>query len=51
MLEDFTKSVLGPNNRYRTGSIEREHLFKYLPTSQAELPPRRMQASPDNSLS
>ena len=41
MLEDFTRNV-GASSKFISGSLGREHLFKYLPASQTELPIRRM---------
>lgn len=44
MLEDFTRNV-GASSKFISGSLGREHLFKYLPASQTELPIRRMSVS------
>ena len=44
VLDDFTRNV-GASSKFISGSLGREHLFKYLPSSQAELPPRRMSVS------
>ncbi|XP_046645091.1 acyl-coenzyme A thioesterase 9, mitochondrial-like [Daphnia pulicaria] len=50
LLDDFTRSVLGTNSKYCAGSISREHLVKYLPATQEELPVRRMSDSYDTAI-
>lgn len=45
VLDDFTRNVLGPNFKHGTGGVQREHLAKYLPKSQDELPSRKMSVS------
>nr|CAH0100913.1 unnamed protein product [Daphnia galeata] len=50
LLDDFTRSVLGTNNKYNAGNVSREHLVKYLPASQDELPVRRMSDSYDTAI-
>lgn len=48
MLEDFIKSVMGDKNA--RGVQGRSHLFQYLPSSQADLPPRKMSVININEL-
>ncbi|XP_032787008.1 acyl-coenzyme A thioesterase 9, mitochondrial isoform X1 [Daphnia magna] len=50
LLEDFTRSVLGPENRHGSNNMGREHLYKYLPATQAELPVRKMSDSYDTAI-
>lgn len=49
LLEDFTRNV-GASSKFISGSLGREHLFKYLPASQTELPIRRMSDSFDTAI-
>ena len=49
VIADFSETV-GAQSFFSPENRSREHLFKYLPASQSELPARRMIVRPTNQL-